>query len=98
LWLLGYPEAALADAEYSLKDAREIGQAATLMCALAVASYTQSLCGNYTIANVQSDELVALVGEKDAAFWKAMGMLWRGWLLGLTGRASDACGATPHSL
>ena len=34
LWLLGYPEAALADAERALKDAREIGQAATLMFAL----------------------------------------------------------------
>ena len=31
LWLLGYPEAALADADRALKDAREIGQAATLM-------------------------------------------------------------------
>jgi hypothetical protein len=28
-WLLGYPEAALADAEHAVKDAREIGQAAT---------------------------------------------------------------------
>ena len=35
-WLLGYPEAALADAEHALKDAREIGQAATLMYALAI--------------------------------------------------------------
>ena len=34
LWMLGYPEAALADAEQALKDAREIGQAATLMYAL----------------------------------------------------------------
>ena len=34
-WLLGYPEAALADAEHALKDAREIGHAATLMYALA---------------------------------------------------------------
>ena len=34
LWFLGYPEAALADAEHALKDAREIGQAATLMYAL----------------------------------------------------------------
>ena len=34
LWMLGYPEAALADAEHALKDAREIGQAATLMFAL----------------------------------------------------------------
>ena len=35
LWMLGYPEAALADADHALKDAREIGQAATLMYALA---------------------------------------------------------------
>ena len=34
LWLLGYPEAALADADHALKDAREIGHAATLMYAL----------------------------------------------------------------
>ena len=31
LWLLGYPEAARSDAEHALEDAREIGQAATLM-------------------------------------------------------------------
>jgi hypothetical protein len=31
LGLLGYPEAALADADHALKDARDIGQAATLM-------------------------------------------------------------------
>ena len=29
LWLLGYPEAALADINGALKDAREIGHAAT---------------------------------------------------------------------
>jgi predicted ATPase len=34
LWLLGYPEAALAGTEQALKEAREIGQAATLMYAL----------------------------------------------------------------
>ena len=33
--MLGYPEAALADADQALKDAREIGQAVTLMYALA---------------------------------------------------------------
>ena len=33
LWLLGYPDAALADAEHALKHAREIGQAGTLMYA-----------------------------------------------------------------
>ena len=43
LWYLGYPEAALADAEHALKDAREIGQAATLMYALFHASFTHIL-------------------------------------------------------
>ena len=39
LWLLGYPEAALADTAQALNDAREIGQAATLMFALFHASH-----------------------------------------------------------
>jgi tetratricopeptide (TPR) repeat protein len=34
LWTLGYPEAALADAEHALGDAREMGQAATFLFAL----------------------------------------------------------------
>jgi len=34
LWLLGYPDAAMADADRALRDAREIGHAATLMFGL----------------------------------------------------------------
>ena len=90
LWLLGYPGAALADAEQALKDAREIGQAATLMYALAHAPFTHTCCGKYAAANVQLDELVALANEKDALLWKAVGMLVRGWVLALTGKALDA--------
>ena len=56
LWLLGYPEAALADAKHALKDAREIGHAATLMFALSITTLTQIFCGNYATANEQHDE------------------------------------------
>ncbi|MGO9867935.1 MAG: ATP-binding protein, partial [Rhodomicrobium sp.] len=90
LWLLGYPGAALADAEQALKDAREIGQAATLMYALAHAPFTHTCCGKYAAANVQLDELVALANQKDALLWKAVGMLVRGWVLALTAKALDA--------
>ena len=90
LWMLGYPEAALADADHALKDAREIGQAATLMYALCHASLTHICCGNYAAANAQVDELVALADEKGALFWKALGMMDQGSLLALTGKASDA--------
>ena len=90
LWVLGYPEAALADASDALKDAREIGQAATLMYALTIASLTHILCGNYAAANAQADEVVALADEKGALFWKAFGMMNQGCVLALTGKASDA--------
>ena len=90
LWFLGYPEAALVDADHALKYAREIGQAATLMVALHHASFTHIHCGNYGAANAEADELVALTDEKGAKQWKAGGMLARGWLFAVTGRASDA--------
>ena len=34
LWLLGYPAAALVDADHALKDARGVGQATTSLYAL----------------------------------------------------------------
>ena len=43
LWLLGHPEAALADTDHALKDAREIGQAATLMTALSIKKFNRHL-------------------------------------------------------
>jgi predicted ATPase len=90
LGTLGYFEAALADAEHALTDAREIGQAATLMFTLSLTSFTHILCGNYATAAAQIDEVVALAEEKAAQFWKVQGILARGWLFALTGKTSDA--------
>ena len=90
LWALGYPEAALADADHAVSDARKIGQAATLMYALAHAPLTYLHSGNYATATAQSDEVVPLADEKGTLFWKAWGMLNQGSVLALTGKASDA--------
>jgi predicted ATPase len=90
LWLLGYPEAALADADQAIRDAREIGQAASLMYALFVASLTHFFCGNYAAVKAQADELVALADEKGTQLWKAGGMVLQGCVLASTGKASDA--------
>jgi predicted ATPase len=90
LWMLGYPEAALADVDYAIKDAREIGQAATLLFALGGSSLAHIFCGNYSVANANQDEAVALADEKGAPFAKAVAMLMRGCLLALTGKAADA--------
>ena len=78
LWLLGYPEAALADTDHALKHAREIGQAATLMYALTTTLITLIHCGNYSTATMQFEELVALTDEKGSSFWKALGTMMQG--------------------
>jgi class 3 adenylate cyclase/predicted ATPase len=90
VWLLGYPEAALVDAESALKHAREIGEAATLMYALFSTLLTLLHCGNYATATTQFAELVALTDEKGALFWKNFAMMPQGGVLALTGKASDA--------
>jgi predicted ATPase len=90
LWLLGYPDAALAAAEHAVKHAREMGQAATLMYALTLASFTHIFRGNYATANAVLEELIVLADEKGAFFWKAWGMSDKGSLLALTGKAADA--------
>jgi predicted ATPase len=90
LWMLGYPDAALSDADLAVKDAREIGQAPTLMVALARVCLTEGFRGNYTAAKALSDELVALADQIDSPYWKSVGMLRHGWLLALGSKAADA--------
>lgn len=90
LWLLGYPDAALADAEHALSDAREIKQAATLMNVLKYTSFTSVFRGDYMRVAAQANELSALVDEKGALYWNAVGMWMQGTLLRLTGNVSEA--------
>jgi class 3 adenylate cyclase/predicted ATPase len=89
-WLLGYPQPALADTEHALTVAREIGHSATLMYVLNFSIWTHIHCGNYAAANALVDEFSALKDQTGSLFWGAWGMMQRGCLLALTGKASDA--------
>ena len=89
LWTLGHPEAALADIDRALKDAREIDQTATLMYALVVAPIIHIHCGNYVAANALCGELLALADETGSSYWRAFGTAVQGCGLALTS-ASDA--------
>jgi predicted ATPase len=90
LWLLGYPKAAHADTDQALSRAREITPVGTLMHTLSWTIFVRVLCGHYATARALVEELVALANEKDTSFWRAWGMMNKGWLVGLTGKASDA--------
>jgi class 3 adenylate cyclase/predicted ATPase len=90
LWQLGYPDAAIKDAARSVVDARDTGQAANVMAALAITSLTHMHCGNYSLAKAQLDEVCALAEEKSAMFWKVGAMLLLGCLSALNGKATEA--------
>jgi predicted ATPase len=90
LWFLGYPDAALADSQNSVNDARQIGHAATVFFALFGGYWTQQIRGNYLAASAFADELTCLAEEKGAFFWKTMGMMVRGHLFASTGKPADA--------
>ena len=91
LWQLGYPEASRNEGEQAVKEAREIGQVATLIFALFWAAWFHMFYGHYAEAQSLLDELAALADEKDAGlFWKATAIAFRGALFAETGNASDA--------
>jgi class 3 adenylate cyclase/predicted ATPase len=90
LWSLGYPEAALTDADDAIRNAREMGQAATLMYALDQCQIPYTLCGNHVAVAARAREVVALAEEKGSPLWKAFGVMNQGSALALAGKASDA--------
>ena len=90
LWVMGYPEAALADLNQAISDARDNGEAATLMFALGHAPLTLLWSGNYAAAATAIEEVIALSGEKDALVWNVIGKLHQGWLFALTGKPAEA--------
>jgi class 3 adenylate cyclase/tetratricopeptide (TPR) repeat protein len=90
LWLLGYPEKALADANRALKDAQQIGQAATLMFALNYTAKTHTHCGHLAVANSLLEQVIALADQKDAPYWKGFAMSEQACILLATGDTSAA--------
>ncbi|SDN45951.1 AAA family ATPase [Afipia sp. GAS231] len=91
-WLLGYPDAALNDANCALVEARQMGQAATLMLALNFAIIANTYCGNYDTANELIEEFVVLAEEKGAPFRRAEAIFRRACVLILNKQTANAVG------
>jgi predicted ATPase len=98
LWLLGYPDAALADAARVLARARAIDHAATLMVVLSLTPITFMNCGDYEAATAVVNELIALADEKSSLFWKANGLRLQGGILALNGKAADVVQMLPSRI
>ena len=90
LWMLGHPEAALADASGAIKNARALGYATPLMFALAHAELTYMLCGNYAAGGECLRELVALADVKGSLYWKTAAQGMEATRLALTGDPANS--------
>jgi predicted ATPase len=90
LWLLGYPDAAQAEANHALDYARHVGHAGTIMNTLSLVPIVPFLCGDNAATEGQLDELIALAEEKNALFWKMFAVLGKGGLLAATGKGVEA--------
>jgi predicted ATPase len=97
-WMLGYPDAAVADARDAIAEAREVGQGVSLMYCLYFSSCALIHCGAYEAADTQLDELIPLATEKNAAQWRGGGMMHRGAIQALAGKASDAVTMIPAGI
>jgi predicted ATPase len=90
MWFLGYPEAALRDAESALAAARGFGEAATLMYALGNSLIVHILSGEHATADARAQEQAIIAAEKDTPFWKAFAMMNQGCALALMGASGRA--------
>jgi predicted ATPase/class 3 adenylate cyclase len=90
LWLLGYPERGLSDADDAIGIARTMYHAPSLMLTLSAAPLVYNLCGNYSAGSAASNELAALATEKRSFIWKISAIVSQGWQLAISGKASDA--------
>jgi hypothetical protein len=68
LWCLGYPEAALADANLALSYARDMGDAGGLLLSLFFGAMTHFLCGSYATTETLANELYTLAANKALSF------------------------------
>ena len=98
-WVLGYPAAAISDSDQAVSEARDIGQAGSLMYALTLASLAHTSCGgNYATATALVNEVTALAEEKGSLIVKAIGTLIQAEIFALNDNAAAALQSTIYGL
>jgi hypothetical protein len=85
-----FPAAAISDSDHAVGDARDIGQAGSLMYALLLPSFTQTFCGNYATTTALVNEVTALADEKGSLITMAIATLVQAEILALNGKATAA--------
>jgi predicted ATPase len=81
LWLLGYPEQALARVHEALALAHELSHPYSLVWARCVAAMVSQFHRDVPAVHEHAEAAVALATEQGFLLWVAWGTSWRGWAL-----------------
>ena len=89
LWLLGYPEQALAHIHEALALAHELSHPFSLAFARAIAAVVSHFCRNVPAVCEHAEAAVALATAQGFPFWVAYGTSFHGWALAMSGQAKE---------
>ena len=98
LWLLGYPDQALARSRLALERARVLSHAHTLAAVLGLAADLRLSLRHAGEALALIEEGLALSTEQAFAFWAAMQTMQRGAVLARLGRIDEGIAQLRHGL
>jgi predicted ATPase len=89
LWLLGYPEQALARVHEALTLAHELAHTFSLAFARCWVATVSQLCRDVPAVYAHAEAAVTLATEQGFPFWIAHGTPVRGWALALQGQGEE---------
>jgi predicted ATPase/class 3 adenylate cyclase len=89
LWLLGYPEQALAHIHAALALAHELSHPYSLAFAQSMVAMGYQLRRDVPAVHEQADASVAISIEQDFLLWAALGTSLRGWALAMQGQGEE---------
>jgi class 3 adenylate cyclase/predicted ATPase len=80
LFCLGYPDRALARSTAAIAEARRLAHPPSLAVGLTNGARLLSLSGDGAVLDEWAGQLVAMATEQGFLLWRAIGMVYRGWL------------------
>jgi predicted ATPase len=98
LWLLGYPDQAVAMMRDSVRLARELAQPFSLVLTVSHASYLHQCRGEPRLAQQWAEETIALSIEQGFKHYRATGDLFLGWSKAAQGGLEAGAAAVEESL
>jgi predicted ATPase len=96
LWMMGFPEQAVARSREAIERARQIGYSYTLGYALSFAAELHMFRNEPDRVLEVTEELVALSTQQSLLGWLSYGVFLRGWAMATLGNVAEGMGMMRH--